>query len=272
MARKALCVGINHYPYDRSDLFGCVNDAHAWAELLTEHYDFPPSDVTLLLEEQATKANILAGLHHLLADSAPDDVLVFTNASHGTYIADTSGDEPQYDQALCPHDCAENLILDDELRELFARSLPVDVRLTVISDSCFSGTVTRVALSDSLPGLKTRDDRRVRFLSPALRHEPVLPNPFKAEPKSKARYPESKMKEVLLSGCSQAEYSYDALIGDEYHGAMTYFALQAIREAEYQITYEQLQARLFHLLDEADYPQHPQLEGRRANKERQIFT
>jgi hypothetical protein len=44
------------------------------------------------------------------------------------------------------------------------------VRLTVISDSCFSGTVTRTTVSEVLPGLlKTPDDRRVRFLKPALR-------------------------------------------------------------------------------------------------------
>ena len=48
------------------------------------------------------------------------DVLVFTNSSHGTYVADTTGDEEKYDEAICPYDCADNLIVDDDLRELFA--------------------------------------------------------------------------------------------------------------------------------------------------------
>ena len=60
MSKKALCVGINDYPYAGSDLNGCVNDAQAWAELLTDHYGFPSSDVTLLLDSQATKANVMA--------------------------------------------------------------------------------------------------------------------------------------------------------------------------------------------------------------------
>ena len=38
MARKALCVGINDYPGNESDLRGCVNDARAWAELLVERF------------------------------------------------------------------------------------------------------------------------------------------------------------------------------------------------------------------------------------------
>jgi len=101
----------------------------------------------------------------------------------------------------------------------------------VISDSCFSGTVTRAIVSKVLPGpRKTPDDRRVRFLSPALRGGTMLPNPWKAQPKG-PKYTESKMREVLLSGCTDKEYSYDALIGDIYHGAMTYYALQAIRQA-----------------------------------------
>ena len=272
MAKKALCIGINDYPYEGSDLNGCVNDAQGWAGLLTAHYDFPSADVKLLLDSQATKANVIAGLKALLAGAKTGDVLVYTNSSHGTYIADKSGDEPKYDEAICPYDCADNLILDDELRELFAGSLPKDVHLTVISDSCFSGTVTRVAVSEFIPGLKTPDDRRVRFLSPALRGQPVLENPWKAMPKTKDKYPESKMKELLLSGCSDKEYSYDALIDDVYHGAMTYFALKAITDAKYQITYQQLHQRLLVGLDDAGYPQHPQLEGRTANKKRQIFT
>ena len=104
MTKKALCVCINDYPYDGSDLNGCVNDARAWADLLVSHYDFPSANVKLLFDSQATKANVLAGLKALLAGAKAGDVLVFTNSSHGTYQPDTSGDEPKYDEALCPYD------------------------------------------------------------------------------------------------------------------------------------------------------------------------
>ncbi|MBP8107835.1 MAG: caspase family protein [Caldilineaceae bacterium] len=271
MAKKALCVGINDYPYDGSDLNGCINDAKSWAELLVGHYDFPLSDVKLLLDAEATKANIMAGLTALLAGANSGDILVFTNASHGTYIADTSGDEPSYDEALCPYDCATNLIVDDELRDLF-HGLAKGVRLVVISDSCFSGTVTRAVLGENVPGLKLPDDRRVRFLNPALMGRAVLENPWKAKPKGKEKYPESKMGEVLLSGSTDKEYSNDALIDGAYHGAMSYYAQQIIREMNYQVTYQQLQSQLLFLLDDAGYPQHPQIEGKTANKKRPIFT
>ena len=239
--------------------------------LLIEKYGFPSTDVKVLLDSQATKSAILNGLKQLLARSKPGDVLVFTNSSHGTYVTDMDGDEPAYDEALCPYDCDINLIVDDELRELFL-GMPEGVSLTIISDSCHSGTVTRAALNENIPWLRTPDDRRVRFLHPTLLGIKGLPNPWQARDNTKTKHPESQMKEILLSGCTANEYSYDALIGGKYHGAMTYYALQCIREANYEITYNQLKTRLRHLLDDAGYPQHPQLEGKALHKKKQIFT
>lgn len=262
MAKKAFCVGINDYPYGAdNDLKGCVNDANAWGALLKKHYDF--TDVKTLLDAQATKSNMLAGLKNLLSGAKSGDVLVFTNASHGTYLADTDQDEAKYDEALCPYDTDTNLIVDDELRNLFA-NLPKGVSLTVISDSCHSGSVTRAALSPT---------RRVRFLNPNLRGGEVLDaQELRAASKKKEKFPESGMNEILLSGCKSNQYSADALIGSTFHGAMTYYAIQAITDANYQLTYAELHEALLPLLEEEAYDQVPQLEGKAANKQKQIFT
>lgn len=267
MAKRALCVGINDYPYDGSDLNGCVNDARAWASVLKTLYGF--EDITLLLDAEATKKRMIQSLESLLANAKPGDVLVFTNSSHGSYKADTNGDEERYDECLCPYDVADNDIVDDELRELFA-NLHDDVRLTVVLDNCHSGTATRAPVSEIIPGLRTPDDRRVRFLSPALRGGKVLENPWRARPKRTVTHPESAMKEVLLTGCSDKEYSYDANIEGTYHGALTFYALKAIRESPDLLTYNRLHKRIVSLIE--DYPQNPQLEGSNANKRRRIFA
>jgi len=267
--RRALCVGINDYPYSGNDLNGCVNDTKAWAKTLSENFNFSSGDIKILLDSQATKKNTLDALKNLLAGAKAGDHLVYTNSSHGSYVADTSGDEERYDEIICPYDIDSNQIEDDDLRELF-KNLPKDVRLSVILDNCHSGTATRAAVSDILPGLRTPDDRRVRFLSPALRGLPILENPWKAKPKRQIKYPESKMNEVLFSGCTDKEYSYDAYFDGVYHGAMTYYALQAIRAANYRLTYAQLHRRIGNLIE--DYPQNPQLEGKTINKKRQIFA
>src|SRR4029450_8203533 len=139
--KRALCVGINNYPGTENDLNGCVNDAKAWAAMLIDHFGFDPQNITMLLDSQATKNRVLAASDKLLAGAKKGDVLVFTNSSHGTYVADRDGDETRYDEAMCPWDMKKNLIIDDELRQRFA-NIPDGVRLTVISDSCFSGSVT----------------------------------------------------------------------------------------------------------------------------------
>lgn len=270
MAKKAFCVGINDYPDDGSDLKGCVNDAEAWAALLVDHYDFAKSNITMITDGEAIKQNMIDGIKNLLAGSGAGDVLVFTNSSHGTYCADTSGDEAKYDEAICPFDVKDNLLVDDELRELFA-GVGDGVRLTIISDSCFSGTVTRAAIGET-SGRETPDDRRVRFYNPKLRGGVELPNPWKAKPKREEKFPEESMKEVLLSGCTDKEYSFDARINGTYRGAMSYCAIRAITESDYRLTYSELHERLLFFIEEEGYNQHPRLEGSGANKDRQIFT
>jgi Caspase domain. len=263
--KRALCVGINDYPGTGADLNGCVNDANAWAKLLTDHYGFASSDVTILLNADATKAKIMKELETLVAGAAAGDVLVFTNASHGTYVADTSGDEPEYDEAICPYDCSRNLIVDDELRELFT-GLADGVSLTVISDSCFSGSVSRA------PGMPAPDDRRARFLPPEAIGRATLDDPYLAKNRSEEKYPQSQMKDILLSGSSDNESSLDAKIDGQYHGVMSYFALKALKDADYRLTYAQLHARVRDMIEARRYPQHPQLEGKDANKAKTIFS
>ena len=59
MAKRALRVGINDYPIRGMNLKGCVNDAKSWAAALTQHFDFAPGDVTLVLDQDATKRKII---------------------------------------------------------------------------------------------------------------------------------------------------------------------------------------------------------------------
>jgi hypothetical protein len=268
MAKKAFCVGINDYPGTGNDLNGCVNDAHAWADLLVAHYDFPQTDVKLLLDAQATKADILAGIKNLLAGARAGDVLVFTNSSHGTYLPDTDGDEPdRYDEALVPYDFQKNLIVDDELRTLFA-DLPAGVGLTIISDSCHSGSVTRDVAPAIVP------PPRPRLLRPRDLGRPDLPDAQLAKLRSRhaVGHPQSGMKEILLSGCKSTEYSYDAQINGAFHGAMTYYAIETIKEAGYKITYAGLAQGVNEKLITEGYRQTPQLEGTTKNKKKQIFV
>jgi endonuclease G len=266
MVKKALCIGINDYPFDENDLQGCVADARAWAELLLNHYDFEREDVKLLLDSDATKENILGSLKEMVANSADGDIIVFTNSSHGTYLYDINGDEKdKYDEAICPYDINDNLIVDDELRELFEK-LPAGVNLTVISDSCHSGTVLKAVVSGR------PDKRRLRFLNPALINRKAYPDIRKAKPKSRMVNVDKSMNAILMSACKSNEYASEADINGEIRGAMTYYAIKLIEESGYKITLAELDKKLQAKLEAEDYNQQPQLEGREGNMKKYLFS
>jgi metacaspase-1 len=277
MAKRAVCVGINVYPIPGNDLKGCVNDANAWRAILVEEFDFPDSNVTVITDSDATRQAMIDGLKGLVEGSSSGDVLVFTNSSHGSYIPDTSGDEETYDEVICPYDTREEVLSDDDLRGILD-ALPAGVSMTVISDSCHSGSNTRAPVNDLLPPkYHIADDLRFRFLNPALipelaRRGPILADPRRTAPRARIVFPESGMNHVLLSGCRDDEVSWDAKIEGTYHGAMSYHALKAIRDAGSTITYAELAERLQTMLDDAGYDQHPQLEGTDERKNRQVFA
>jgi len=243
--KKAICVGINNYPGSSNDLKGCVNDANDWANLL-EHSGF---QIEKILDDQATKHNILNALDGLVTNATSDDQIVFTYSGHGTSVADTSGDEVDgYDEALYAYD---GVLLDDELRTIIQKLNP-DVHLVVISDSCFSGTVTRALITD------------------AAKPRYVKTDDIPAKAKLKKRFlSEEDMIEVLISGCTDSEYSYDAYLNGRWNGAMSAYALSVIRKGQ---TYNEFYALLRNILPSSDYPQTPQLEGSDENKNRIVFA
>jgi hypothetical protein len=244
--KKALCVGINNYPGTSNDLLGCVNDANDWSAWLTG-LGFETSQ---LLDAQATRQNVKNGLAGLVALAGENDVIVFTYSGHGTQVIDLSSDEGDtYDEAIYVYD---GTILDDDLRSIIDK-LDTKATLVVISDSCFSGTVTRLLPEHTKPRFMPNKD-----VSPdrVVRQHFLLP--------------EANMPELLVSGCSDREYSYDAEIDGRYNGAMTAMALKSIRQNP-QATYAAFYASLRQLLPSQEYPQTPQLEGSDAHKGTQLF-
>jgi hypothetical protein len=234
--------------------------------VLTSQFDFPRSDVTVLLDDDAKQKSIIRAFKALLAGAQPGDVLVFTNSSHGTYEVDTSKDETDgYDEAICPWDCETNVVLDDQLREAISGLHP-GVRLYLISDSCHSGSLTRARRD---PRLKFR---RSRFLNPAVRGARVVDDSAsRGIRKKREKYPEADMRELLLSGCNPRQSSWDDKFGDTFHGALTYYSLQVLREANYRMTWADLHARVTSLLQDNMFEQTPQLEGRSEAKEGLVF-
>lgn len=268
MTKRAVCVGINDYPGTYNDLSGCVNDANDWADLIRNDFQFG-EDVQIITDLAATRDNILQAWGDVLTYAKSGDVVVFTYSGHGTWVYDQGEREESdnRDEAICAHD---GNILDDEIRALI-RQMDSGVHLTVISDSCHSGSVTRAMLkrTRSTDPEYAKNAPKPKYMPPVedidgLRTE-LIPI------RRRFLYPESDMQEILITGCNATEYSYDAYINGRYNGAMTAMAIRIIKSDPSQ-TYKQFHKKLRHLLPSTRYPQSPQLEGSDANKERPLFT
>lgn len=268
MAKRALCVGINDYPGTHNDLSGCVNDANDWAELLRNDFGFG-DNITLLLDADATKKKICSALRDLVTSAKDGDVVVFTYAGHGSWVPDQGeiDESDNRDETLYVYD---GDIIDDELRDII-RQIDRDAHLTVISDSCHSGTVTRAILK------RTYDkDKEAAESAPKPRYMPpedeiVTLEGYLMPMRRRVLYPESYMPEVLLTGCNANETSCDAYINGRYNGAMSAVAISLIKSDPKQ-TYRELHKNLRQYLPSARYPQSPQLECSDVNKDRALFT
>ena len=264
MAKKtALCIGINDYPGTGSDLRGCVNDARDWhAEL--ERRGFQS---TLMLDKKATRQGMAGEMQRLIGDAKYGDVLVITYSGHGTWVPDADGDEPdRRDEALVPWDIREaGPLLDDDLFEVFSER-ERGVRLVMISDSCHSGTVARFA-PHPLDGQRGR----TRFLAPASFLSQAAQAAAERVAGSISRS-KSRSTALLLAGCRDTEYSYDAEFNNKPNGAYTYVALQALKNLPANATYRDWHKAICLQLPSPTYPQSPGLAGTSAQKKWPVLT
>lgn len=265
MAKYALCMGINDYPGTGSDLSGCVNDARDWAAMLRQR----GFAVTTLLDRQATGRAMRQAVQQTVGMAKPGDLVAIHYSGHGSYVPDNDGDEPDgTDECLCPYDInANGPVTDDELLQLYGARAN-NVKLVMFSDSCHSGTVTRFAPITTPPTIRGRNApvRKVRFLPPQVflsrRDASMLSLRRAARPSS----PPGRNASLLMSGCQDIEYSYDAWFQGRPNGAFTFVALRALPKLTARATYADWHTAIRKSLPSQQYPQAPNLFGSSAMK------
>lgn len=269
MAKKALLIGINRYMVPGSDLRGCVNDVKNLASALAEFHGFAKADIETLTDLAATKKAMQAAIRKLVKGGRKGDVLVLHYSGHGSNVPDNNRDEAdKRDEILCPTDLDwKDPFRDDWLRWTLD-SARKGVSLNVIMDCCHSGTITRAihppdakVVERYLPSpwdimtVESRRKLRGRVTS-RLRRTPH----GKRGPDVVA----VDVPETLVTGCRDTQTSADAYIAGSYNGALTYYLVDAIRDARGKLSYRELHERTVARLRKGDYDQVPQLEGRKA--------
>ncbi len=140
----ALVIGINSYEGYWRPLRNAVNDAEGLANTLRDKYQF--DEVITLLDEQATRRNIIQKFEWLSENTTKDDNILIFYAGHG-----------QFNKALnkgywVPVDAQTNSVADyisNNDVKTFVGGIPSKHTL-LITDACFAGDIFRGSKTESI--------------------------------------------------------------------------------------------------------------------------
>lgn len=273
MAKNAVLIGVNRYRIPGNDLRGCVPDVKNMAKLLQRQFGFDSDNISVITDFTATKEAIETAVTGLIRGARRGDVLLVHYSGHGSNVPDDNGDESdKRDEILCPTDLDWNDPLrDDWLRSVFD-GLASGVSLTVVTDSCHSGTVTRALEPPDAPVIE-------RYLpSPwdlvAVESGRGLAGTTRSgrRPKPATDVVHVDIPEVLISGCRADQTSADAAIGGGFAGALTYNLVEAVTESRMPLSYRELHDQTCAKLKRGRYEQVPQLEGSEARLEQPFLS
>ena len=257
--KYALLIGINRYLSAKvSPLDGSEHDADLMFDLLTQDYGFDKNNVTLLKGPNATAANIRKNFQWLVEqakkskDAGNEAVIVLHYSGHGSQVDDPYHEKPDgKSETIVPYDSREGNvfdIVDHEINDFVIDLTQYTSNVTLIFDSCHSGTVSRG--DEPLKARLAPDDKR-------------------QQPKYERRHARESIaaKSVTLSAALSYQRAYERdpsrlKRGEKPDGLMTYYLVQGLKRAARSTTYRQLMQEVsMGVKDELRSGQDPQAEG-----------
>jgi metacaspase-1 len=256
MTISALLIGIN--AYKDAPLKGCVNDIIIARDILVKKYNVPSNQIRLLIDNRATKKEILIRMDWL--KNSKSDIKLFWYSGHGAQFPNQNytddGEVDGYDEIICPYDFNwdGNWISDDIFSKYFNE---IQGKMIAIFDSCHSGTMNKSSLNQeyfkpkSIPApidilARNRDLDLSNVLGLATGLDDlfnfnininVTVNNINNINTKLINTPQENL--VMISGCQENQTSADAYIAGRYQGALSY-CIQKTLMNNLNITYENL--------------------------------
>ena len=173
---RALLVGINNYP--AQPLRGCVNDVIDMSNFLVESCHFKMDEIRLLVDERATKKNIMDRLGWLLTGVKSGDRIFFQFSGHGAQVPtrNPQGEIDGLDEVICPVDfdwTDPYTIKDKDFNRIFS-SVPAGVEFIWVSDSCNSQDLTKLLPKSNPPKSHQNTDYQSKQKSHLRQHFHIL--------------------------------------------------------------------------------------------------
>ncbi len=229
-------------------------------QVLIGKFEFPPENILMLKDEQATRAGIINAIQsHLIAKAQAGDIVVFHYSGHGSQMRDVTGKKTSgLDETLVPFDSRdpEGKVFDisgSDLHTLLVQLAAKTRNITFILDSCHSGTLVRGA--------------RVRSIPADTRTPPAAALGGSGQTRGISGAGDDKLPPfVSITAASSRENAFEHFAEGKDHGALTYFLTRALRSAKAGATYRDIMDSVIANVN-ANYPaQHVSLEGAEADQ------
>ena len=238
----------NHYAGWTGDLNACEADAEDMNDIARKQGFL----TTLLKTNVATREAVIANIRNAAKTLSGGDIFFLSYSGHGGQVPDMNGDELDLqDETWCLYD---GELIDDELRLLWGE-FAEGVRTLVLSDSCHSGTVTKLAFFTRSGGMALPtasfstevEQPRYRFMPPeiALRTYrqnrdfydeigaslPTEPLPIRAAVR-------------LISGCQDNQFSMDGDFNGLFTGTLLRVWSGGRFKGDYHTFHREIQSRM----------------------------
>ncbi|GAA4831326.1 caspase family protein [Algivirga pacifica] len=233
LTKRGLIIGISDYEPPKGEkvapngrlwinLDGTQNDAKSMMEMMVSKYGFERNNIQFVTKrDQTTRAALLHAFENLVAQSQKGDIVFIYYAGHGSQVKNSLSPEvDKRDETIVPSDAYKGVadIRDKELNDIYSRLIQKGILLTIIFDSCNSGSANRELLQPNAP--------KVRMVQPLLREEDDVKDPHHVK-----TFVNLKEKGALFISASQ-----DFQLAKEYtdkkgtkYGAFTFCLLKAMQ-------------------------------------------
>jgi hypothetical protein len=237
----ALTVGLNsvdpkHYGGWSGELNACEADAEDMASVAKSQ----GFKVTTLLTKDATRGRVVERIRKASKTLKSGDIFMLSYSGHGGQLPDRNEEEADVmDETWCLYD---GELVDDEMYSLYGE-FGQGVRVLVFSDSCHSGTVTKVAYYQSRMDMRTSNldvhESKYRFMpSDVAQRTYRLNKQFydKILKRTDLKEVEDKVKAsiLLISGCQDNQLSLDG----NFNGLFTSQVLAVWKDGSFKGAYK----------------------------------
>lgn len=242
MTKRALLIGCNYSVASGVQLKGCINDVVNVRNMLVDAYGYSGQNVVVLRDDNTgsagtmpTRANILAGMKSVVAQSVAGDEVWIHYSGHGTQVNDASvnPDEAQ-DEAIVPCDFqTAGFIIDDDIFDIIKGSAATTI---IAFDSCHSGTAIDLEYSINY---------NAGILSTVANNAKYIANP----------------NIFMFSGCRDSQTSADAFSNFEKEpiGAFTDAFMETLRANQHNASIIKIYTDLCSALAKTGFSQIPSL-------------